>query len=231
MQWIEDARQFGVELSSTQVDQFEIYFRELVKWNERTNLTSIVEYDAVAVKHFLDSLSLAPVLRDAKSLVDIGSGAGFPGLPLKIARPDLNVTLLEATGKKVAFLNHIIETLKIHRIIAIQSRAEELARSPDHRECYDAAVARAVAELPTLSEYALPFVRVGGIFVAQKGRQIEEETAHAQHALDMLGGRLREIIPVQLPGLEKRHLVVIAKVAPTPAQHPRRAGVPERKPL
>lgn len=230
-QWIDAAKQFGVELTSTQVDQFDIHFRELVAWNERTNLTSIVEYDAVAVKHFLDSLSLAPIVRDAKSLIDIGSGAGFPGLPLKIARPDLRVTLLEATGKKVTFINHIIAMLELRDVRAIHARAEDCGHDQEHREHYDAAVVRAVAEMATLAEYAMPFVRVGGIFVAQKGKDIGEEMQRAQHAIALLGGRLREIVPVQLPGIEARHLIVIEKIAATPAQYARRAGMPEKKPL
>lgn len=229
--WIADAKQFGVELTSNQVLQFETYFRELAAWNARTNLTSIVEYDDVVVKHFLDSLSLTPVVCDAKSLIDIGSGAGFPGLPLKIMRSDLRVTLLEATGKKVAFLNHIISTLDLSNILAIHARAEDLGRDPDHRERYDTAVARAVAELPTLAEYALPLVRVGGIFVAQKGVQVDAEVARAESAISALRGRLRETILVNLPGLEPRHLVVIEKTAQTPREYPRRAGVPEKKPL
>lgn len=229
--WIEQAGRFGIELTTEQVGAFETYFRDLVEWNQRANLTSIIERDQVVIKHFLDSLSLAPVVRDAKSLIDIGSGAGFPGLPLKIMRPDLRVTLLEATGKKVAFLNHIISTLDLSNILAIHARAEDLGRDPGHRERYDAAVARAVAELATLAEYTLPFVRVGGIFVAQKGVQVDDELAHADHALSTLGGRLRETILVNLPGLEPRHLVVIEKTAQTPREYPRRAGLPEKKPL
>jgi 16S rRNA (guanine527-N7)-methyltransferase len=230
-QWIELAGQFGIELTRVQADQFESYFRELVAWNARTNLTTIVAYEDVTLKHFLDSLSLAPIVRDAKSLIDIGSGAGFPGLPLKIARPDLRVTLLEATGKKVKFINHVIATLGLVDAAAIHARAEELGRDPGHRERYDAAVARAVAELPTLAEYALPFVRVGGIFVAQKGAQVEEEIERAGGALDRLGGRVREAVPVKLPGLEQRHLIVIEKIASTPAQYPRRSGMPEKRRL
>ncbi len=231
MRWMDDARQFGIILTSAQVDMFDAYFRELVEWNEKFNLTAIVEYDEVVLKHFLDSLSLAPIVCDAKSLIDIGSGAGFPGLPLKIVRPDLRVTLLEATGKKVAFLRHIIEVLQLHDIAAIQARAEDLGHNPEHRERYDAALARAVAELATLAEYALPFVRVGGIFVAQKGVQVEDEIERAEHAMRTLGGHLRETIPVHLPELEQRHLIVIDKTTPTPPQYPRRTGVPEKKPL
>ena len=230
-QWIERARDFGAKLSTTRVDAFETYFREMVTWNELTNLTSIVEHDSVVIKHFLDSLSLAPIFLDVKSLIDIGSGAGFPGLALKIVRPDLRVILLEATGKKVAFLNHIIATLNLRDVGAIHARAEELGHHPEHREQYDAAVGRAVAELATLSEYALPFVQVGGIFVAQKGILISNEIERAHNAISTLGGRFRETIPVSLPDLEQRHLIVIEKVSHTPSQYPRRAGIPKKKPL
>ncbi len=230
-QWIEGARQFGVDLSTAQEEQFETYLRELVAWNAQINLTTIIEYDEVLVKHFLDSLSLAPIVHNAKSVIDIGSGAGFPGLPLKIARPDLHVILLEATGKKVAFLNHVITTLALRDVAAIHARAEDLGHNPEHRERYDAAVARAVAALPILVEYALPFVRIGGLFVAQKGVQVQQEIEDARPALETLGGRVRETMPANLPGLEQRHLVVIEKTGSTPARYPRRAGVPEKKPL
>lgn len=226
------ARAFGIELSSAQLDAFEIYYRELVAWNARVNLTAITERDQVIVKHFLDSLSVARVLTpNVASLIDIGSGAGFPGLPLKIAFPSLRVTLLDSTGKKVEFLKHIIAALRMRDATALHARAEEFARDPSQREKYDAAVARAVAELATLLEYALPFVRVGGVFVAQKGVEVEEEVRRAARATKELGGRLREVTPVQLPGLEPRYLIVVEKIAATPAKYPRSAGAPKKKPI
>ena len=226
------AHAFGIALSPAQLEAFEIYYRELIAWNARFNLTTITERDEVVVKHFLDSLSVAPALAPtAVSLLDIGSGAGFPGLPLKIARPALRVTLIDSTGKKVEFLNHVIAEMNLRGAIALHARAEELARDPAHRENYDVAVARAVAELATLLEYALPFVRVGGVFVAQKGVEVAEEVRRAAPALMELGGRLREVTPAQLPGLEPRHLIVVDKVAPTPGKYPRAAGAPRKKPL
>ncbi|MCI0474821.1 MAG: 16S rRNA (guanine(527)-N(7))-methyltransferase RsmG, partial [Anaerolineales bacterium] len=213
---------------------------------------AITARDDVIVKHFLDSLSAAPVIASAAKqspnnleiassqktllamtmrLIDIGTGAGFPGLPLKIALPHLRVTLLEATGKKVAFLNHIRAQLELHDAVAIQARAEDLARDAAHRARYDVAVARAVANLATLLEYALPFVRRGGIFIAQKGVDVDDEIRAAARALELLGGRVREVVLVQLPGLEPRHLVVVEKIAVTPDKYPRRAGTPERQPL
>jgi 16S rRNA (guanine527-N7)-methyltransferase len=228
----EHARAFGIELSPAQLDAFEVYYRELVVWNSRFNLTAITARDEVIVKHFLDSLSVASALpAHAGSLIDIGSGAGFPGLPLKIVLPALRVTLLEATGKKVEFLRHMIARLNLREVVAMQGRAEEFARDPVHREQYDVAAARAVAELATLVEYALPFVRVGGVFVAQKGGDIADEMQRAARAVKELGGRMRAAVPVQLPGLEPRHLVVVEKIAATPGKYPRAAGAPRKKPI
>lgn len=231
---VDTARELGLTFTANQIKAFDLYYRELVDWNSRINLTTIVERDQVSVKHFLDSLSLAPILRalaPTLRLIDIGTGAGFPGIPLKIALPDLRLTLVETTGKKVEFLKHVIAQLQLRDAMAIQARAEDLAHKLDHREQYDVAVARAVANLATLVEYALPFVRVGGMFVAQKGVAVDDEIKQASRALKELGGRVREIVPVQLPGLEQRHLVIIDKVSATPVKYPRRAGVPERKPL
>jgi 16S rRNA (guanine527-N7)-methyltransferase len=228
------AQEFGLVLTSDQQTAFDLYYHELIDWNACINLTSITEHDQVVVKHFLDSLSIAPILRplaSAARLIDIGAGAGFPGIPLKIAFPDLRLTLLETTGKKVEFLKHVIARLQLRDAIAIQARAEDAGRSPDHREQYDVAVARAVANMATLAEYALPFVRKGGVFIAQKGVDVDEELKQAACALKELGGRVRETVPVQLPGLEPRHLIVVEKTAPTPDKYPRRAGIPERKPL
>lgn len=231
---LDAARELGLIIDSDQIIAFDFYFDALIDWNSRINLTSITEREQVIVKHFLDSLSIVPILQPLASnirLIDIGTGAGFPGIPLKIALPDLRLTLLETTGKKVEFLKHIITRLPLRNAMAIQARAEDLAHQPDHREQYDVAVARAVANLATLAEYALPFVRVGGWFIAQKGVAVDEELTQAKRALVELGGRVREIVPVQLPGLEQRHLIVVEKVSATPAKYPRRAGIPERKPL
>ena len=227
------AHEFGIELSPTQIEAFEIYLRELVAWNARFNLTTITEPDQVIVKHFLDSLSVASVLHDPvpATLIDVGSGAGFPGLPLKIGLPALSVTLIDSTGKKVEFLKHVIAELNLRGITALHARAEELAHNPAHREKYDAAAARAVADLATLLEYTLPFVRVGGVFVAQKGVDVEEEVRRAARAMEELGGRLSAVVPVQLPGLEPRHLIVVEKVAATPGNYPRAAGAPKKKPI
>ncbi len=228
-----EARRLGIELTPLQLEQFDEYVRALLDWNTRMNLTGITEPDQILIKHLLDSLSVAPLLRPSPhaALIDIGSGAGFPGLALKIALPALKVTCLEATGKKVQFLKYVIATLHLQNTEAVQGRAEDLGHDPNYREHFDYAVARAVADLATLIEYALPFVRVRGTFVAQKGVDVDEETRNATRAIRLVGGELREVMPVELPGLERRHLVVIDKVARTPETYPRRAGIPERKPL
>lgn len=229
--FITAAHAFDVTLTTAQCDAFETYYRELVAWNARVNLTAITDRNEVFVKHFLDSLSVAPYVRAARRVLDIGTGAGFPGVPLKIALPHLNVTLLEATGKKVAFLQHIVTQLELRDITILHARAEEAAHDAAHRAQYDAVVARAVASLATLCEYALPFLRHGGIFIAQKGVAVDEEVRVSARAREVLGGRLREVVPVQLPGLEPRHLVIIEKISATPDTYPRRVGMPERRPL
>lgn len=229
------AREWGLELTPEQIEVFELYYRQLIAWNESVNLTSITDYEEVQVKHFLDSLSCLQVLTPfapQTRCIDIGAGAGFPGLPLKIVRPQMRLTLLEATGKKVLFLEHIVGELGLREVEIVKGRAEELGRQSAHREGYAVAMARAVAQLPVLLEYALPLLKVGGIFVAQKGVDIEDEVEAAQSAMKILGGRMKEVRPVHLPGLEAtRHLVVAEKVAPTPQKYPRRTGVPAKRPL
>jgi 16S rRNA (guanine527-N7)-methyltransferase len=227
------AREFGIELTQAQLEQFETLYREMIAWNERVNLTSITERNQVIVKHFLDSLSVVLAFRKGapKSLIDVGAGAGFPGLPLKIIYPEMRLTLLEATGKKVEFIKHAITQLNMQDAVAIQARAEDLAHDPAHREKYSVAVARAVADMSVLAEYTLPFVRVGGIFIAQKGVDIEEEMRNAARALEILGGSVRSMISVQLPELERRHLVVVEKKSATSIKYPRRAGLPKQQPL
>ena len=229
------AMEWGLNLTPPQVDAFGLYYQQLLIWNERISLTSITDYEEVQVKHFLDSLSCLQVLDtvapDARC-IDIGAGAGFPGLPLKIVWPRLQLTLLESVGKKVRFLTHMVEAMGLEETDIVQGRAEELGRNPDYREAFDVALARAVAQMSVLVEYALPLVRVGGIFVAQKGDDIEVEMKSAGAAIELLGGRLQEIKPVYLPGSEiARHLVVVQKLGPTTERYPRRPGIPAKRPL
>ena len=226
-----------LQLTPAQLDAFQVYADELADWNARFNLTAITDPEAVQLKLFLDSLTCLLALRAwplpaGTALIDVGAGAGFPGLPLKIVCPDLRLTLLEATGKKVKFLEHLVAKLSLSGVTAFQARAEEVGRDPAHREQYDWALARAVAELPVLAEYLLPLVRVGGRCLAQKGASAAAEAQATGRALKVLGGRLDRILPVELPGeAETRYLVVIEKVTPTPAKYPRRPGLPAKAPL
>jgi len=237
----ESARLMGLKLNEEHRKAFEIYYGELVAWNEKFNLTAITDYDQVQIKHFLDSLTCLLADEDftrticqqrGVRAIDIGAGAGFPGLPLKIVCPGLRLTLLEATGKKVGFLEHVVSRLGLVGVEVIKGRAEELGQDAAHRERYDLALARAVAELPVLVEYALPFCKPGGLFVAQKGAQGDAEAKAAEGAIATLGGILRRIVHLELPHLaEPRSLVVIEKIAPTPEKYPRRPGVPSKRPL
>ncbi len=224
----------GIALDSAQINLFMEYLAELMDWNKRINLTAIREEREIVQKHFIDSLTClqAAPIPEGSMVIDVGSGAGFPGIPLKIARPDLSVTLLDSLQKRVAFLKHLREKLGLEGIIVVHGRAEDLAHSPLHRENYDVATARAVARLRVLAEYALPFVRVGGTFIAQKGPEAEAELEEALAALKKLGGEFRQIKRLALPHeAGDRNLVVIEKVSPTPSNLPRKAGTPEKKPL
>ncbi|HET7011512.1 MAG TPA: 16S rRNA (guanine(527)-N(7))-methyltransferase RsmG [Anaerolineales bacterium] len=227
-------RRLGVTLSRRQLEAFAAYAAELVAWNERANLTAITDPAGIEVKHFLDSLTVVPHLGRTPTgkLVDVGSGAGFPGLPIKIACPALSVTLIEATGKKADFCRHIVEHLGLEGVQVVHARAEEAGRDEAHRQQYDVAVARAVAALPVLVEYLLPLVRRGGKAIAQKGESGPSEAHQAEMAIRVLGGQLRQVAPVELPGVaEARYLIVIDKTAATPPAYPRRAGLPTRRPL
>jgi 16S rRNA (guanine527-N7)-methyltransferase len=236
---IEGAKALGLRLTAQQQAAFQVYYEELVAWNQKFNLTAITEYEQVQIRHFLDSLSclLAEETRVALNrpearTIDVGAGAGFPGIPIKLVYPSVRLTLLEATGKKVTFLEHMIGLLALRRVTAIHARAEELARDPAHREQYDLVLARAVAEMPVVAEYTLPFWKVGGWVIAQKGEAGAAEAWSADQAIKLLGGELRRVVHVELPGLpEDRSLVIIEKVSPTPEAYPRRPGIPSKRPL
>ncbi len=225
----------GVELSPVQEESFRVYARELLIWNERINLTAIREPADIIRKHFLDSLTCTFAWREMEppaSLIDIGTGAGFPGIPLKILMPGLRLTLVESIGKKADFCRHIVDTLQLENVEVITARAEEVGAQDTHREMYDAATARAVAQLNILAEYLLPLVRVGGFAIAQKGNTAPAESQQANRAITILGGVIRPLILVMIPRVEEaRYLVVMKKIKPTPAAYPRRVGIPSRKPL
>jgi len=226
----------GIELTSRQVEQFAIYLRELAAWNRRANLTAIVEPQEVQRLHFLDSLSIcralpSPVAQKGR-LLDLGSGAGFPGLPLKIAFPELSLTLVESTGKKVRFLEHLIGVLGLDSVEIYHGRAEDLAHVPGLRGVFDVVTARGVASLNVLAELALPFCRLGGIVAAPKKGQLDTELAQARRAIELLGGGMMEAKRVDIEGLrDGRFIVVIEKVGETPAKYPRRPGIPHKRPL
>jgi 16S rRNA (guanine527-N7)-methyltransferase len=221
------------ELTPAHLAAFQTYADELRTWNDKFNLTAITDPTGIQVKHFLDSLSLLKVLPPGPvKVIDVGTGAGFPGLPLKIVYPDLRLTLVEATGKKVTFCEHIIAQLNLNQVKVVKARAEEIGQDRAYREQYDWAVARAVAELPALAEYLLPLVKRGGHALAQKGESAPAEAQAAEGALRKLGGELEQLIPIELPGVvETRYLVVLKKCAATPPAFPRRPGVPTKAPL
>lgn len=245
-------RSLGLTLTAEHIRAFQIYYEELESWNRRFNLTTVTGYEEVQVKHFLDSLTCLLALPTSGSFsegslpdtvplasrdpafqcIDVGSGAGFPGLPMKILCPSLVMTCLDATQKKVTFLEHVIRRLRLENAFAIWGRAEDVGQDRHHRERYDVALARAVAPLAVLVEYCLPLCRKGGRFIAQKSADIDQELVQAESAISLLGGKLREVKTLQLPGLrEARSLVVIDKVSETPSEFPRRAGIPKKRPL
>lgn len=226
--------QVGIRLTTSQLSAFEEYERLLLEWNEKFNLTAIRTSEEIYTKHFLDSLTPIVVMRDTpiEKVIDIGTGAGFPGIPLKIVCPSIKLTLVESVGKKAKFCRVVVEALKLEGVRVIQERAEVLGRSAKHRESYDWSLARAVANLPALAEYLLPFLKVGGKMLAMKSESAHAEAHTAEKALQILGGRLRQILPVALPGVaDERYLVVIDKIAATPPAYPRRTGLPTKRPL
>jgi 16S rRNA (guanine527-N7)-methyltransferase len=224
----------GITLTPYQLSLLGEYEKELDKWNQRYSLTAIHEPEKVRVKHFLDSFSPMLVMKNTpvNSLIDIGTGAGFPGIPLKILMPDMEVVLVDSVNKKTEFCQHIIDYLNLSGITAVHHRVEDLARQDNYREQFDWAVARAVAQLPTLSEYLLPFVKIGGRMLAMKGDRGPIETQEAEPAITLLGGELQQVKRLTLPGVsEDRFLITVEKKASTPEKYPRRAGVPSKRPL
>ncbi len=228
------AQSLDITLTPAQSDAFARYAALLREWNTRMNLTAITGDDEINIRHFLDSLTIlkACPFEDGAKVIDVGTGAGFPGIPLRIAQPGLRLTLLEATGKKVTFLEAVIAELQLGSTTTVKARAEEAGQTRPHRAAYDVAIARAVARLPILLEYLLPLVRVGGICIAMKGKTAQTEADDSANALKTLGGQLDRIETFALPGIDEPHnLVIVRKVAHTPARYPRQAGAPAQKPL
>lgn len=226
------AKEAGFNLSATQLEQFDLYYQMLVETNKVMNLTALTEPQDVAVKHFVDSLMAYADYFPGKVLADVGTGAGFPGIPLKIYCPSLKVVLIDSLAKRLNFLQQVIEALKLDNIECVHLRAEDAGKSPVHREKYDIVTARAVARLSVLSEYCLPLVKTGGMFIALKGAKYKEEIDAADKALSVLCGKLVSARRVELPGLDDgRAVVSIKKIKPSPKAYPRKAGLPEKNPL
>ena len=234
----EGTAQYGKMLTGQQIGQIEIYMDLLKDWNTKINLTAIEEDREIVIKHFIDSLSILPYIKDGKQkLIDVGTGAGFPGIPLKIANGELEVTLLDSLDKRIKFLNEVINATNISgtngssQIKAVHGRAEDFGINPAYREKYDIACARAVANLPVLLEYCLPFVKINGIFIAMKGSNTEE-FENCGKALDILGGKIEKIEKIELPFTNiERNVVVVRKFRQTPTKYPRKAGKPSKEPL
>ena len=225
--------ELGITLSEEQKTQFLQYYELLVEWNSFMNLTAITEFDQVITKHFLDSLSLVKVcdVAQAGRILDVGTGAGFPGIPLKIAFPEVEVVLLDSLNKRVKFLNEVIGQLGLSKITAVHGRAEDFARQKEYREQFDLVVSRAVANLSSLSEYCLPYVKVGGYFVALKGPGAQEEIAESKNAIATMGGKVEKVMQFCLPENSTRTIVVIRKISQTPTSFPRTAAKMAKKPI
>ena len=234
VQFEKDLKEFGIELSEKQREQFILYYELLIVKNQVMNLTAITDYDEVMKKHFVDSVSLVRAcdMKGRISVVDVGTGAGFPGLALKIVFPDLRVTLLDSLNKRVLFLKEVVEKLGLKEVTALHGRAEDLARQKELRERFDLCVSRAVANLSTLSEYCLPFVKVGGSFISYKSEKISEELPLAENAIQVLGGKIKDQVSFYLPDSDiYRNLFVVEKIKQTPKKFPRKAGIPGKEPL
>lgn len=230
-----ELQEINLELSDEQLEQFFQYYQMLIEWNEKINLTAITEMEDVVTKHFVDSVSLIKAVEDidkkAYKIIDVGTGAGFPGIPLKIAFPELEITLLDSLNKRVKFLNEVTGALGLKGMIAVHGRAEDLGRDNVSRETFDLCVSRAVANIATLSEYCLPFVKVGGYFIPYKSGKIEEELIAGTGAIKKLSGDIEEVINFKLPNSDERSLVKIKKIKVINKKYPRKAGLPAREPL
>lgn len=230
---IEEMRKINIKLNDVQINQFLKYFDLLIEWNKVMNLTGITEYDQVVIKHFVDSAILdRTIVNKSKKMIDIGTGAGFPGIPLKIIYPELEVTLLDSLNKRIKFLNTVIDELELENIQTIHGRAEDFAKKENYREQYDLCVSRAVANLATLSEYCIPYIKIGGYFTPYKSGNIKEEMSESKFAVNLLGGKVEEVDEFELPGTDiSRSIVKIKKIKQTGKKFPRKAGLPAKEPI
>lgn len=228
----EYAKEIDILLNQEQINQFYLYMQILLEWNEKINLTAITKPEEIILKHFVDSITIAKYLKSNAKIIDVGTGAGFPGIPIKIIREDIQVTLLDSLNKRINFLNEIIEKLELVQIQTIHNRAEEAGKSKKYRENFDIATSRAVANLSTLAEYLLPFVKQGGQVIAMKGATIEEELEASQKAIKVLGGKIKKIDTFCLPKSDiDRNVIILQKEKTTPAKYPRKPGTPAKEPI
>ena len=222
----------GINLSEIQLKQFYSYMNLLIEWNKKINLTAITEPDEIILKHFVDSLTISKYISDGTNVVDVGTGAGFPGIPLKIVRQDVDITLLDSLQKRINFLDEVINELNLEKITTVHSRVEDFGKNKKYREEFDIATSRAVANLSTLSEYLLPLVKVGGKVISMKGSLIQEELENSKNAIKILGGQIEKVDEFDLPNSDiSRNIVLIDKIKNTPNRYPRKAGEPSKKPL
>ena len=222
----------GINLSEIQLKQFYNYMNLLIEWNKKINLTAITEPDEIILKHFVDSLTISKYISDGTKVVDVGTGAGFPGIPLKIVRQDVDITLLDSLQKRINFLEEVINELNLEKIKTVHSRVEDFGKNKEYREEFDIATSRAVANLSTLSEYLLPLVKVGGKVISMKGSLIQEELENSKNAIKILGGQIEKVDEFDLPNSDiSRNIVLIDKIKNTPNRYPRKAGEPSKKPL
>lgn len=226
-------RKFEIEIDSEKNNKLEKYRELLLEWNSFMNLTAITEEDDVNIKHFLDSLTIFKTgeLDGKKSVIDVGTGAGFPGIPMAIQNPDLEVTLLDSLNKRIKFLNKVVEETELENVTTYHGRAEEFARKKEFRDAFDVSVSRAVANMSTLTEYTMPYVKPGGVMIAMKGSEFKEELKEAENAIKILGGEIKEVKEITLPDGILHSLIVVEKVKPTPKKYPRTGGKPKSKPL
>lgn len=229
---IEYGKEIDIMFKEEQLKQFYQYMNLLIEWNEKINLTAIVEPKEIILKHFIDSLTIIKYIGKNQSVIDIGTGAGFPGIPLKIVRKDLKITLLDSLNKRIHFLDEVIKELALENIDTVHARIEEYAKNKNYRETYNIATSRAVANLTTLSEYMLPMVRIKGMAICMKGSEISEEISKSKNSIKLLGGEISKIEEFALPKSDyKRNLILIEKARQTPSKYPRKPGMPSKEPL
>ena len=229
---IELSKKINIDITDEQLKKFYRYMDLLLEWNEKINLTAITETDEVILKHFIDSMTVFKYLVESKNIIDVGTGAGFPGIPIAIMNQNKNITLLDSLNKRINFLNEVCSELKINNIKTYHGRAEEFGHNKQHREKYDIAISRAVANMTTLVEYLIPFIKVGGRCICMKGNDIEEELEQAKFAIKELGGKIEKVERFNLPNSDmERNIIIITKIKETPNRYPRKAGMPSKIPL